>query len=160
MRLTWKDLTNPVHLLATGFGTGLSPIAPGTCGTLVGIAFYWPLRQLSLPVYVGVVVVVCVLGIWICGVTARHLGSRDPQCVVWDEIAGYLLTMIFAPRDPAWVVAGFVLFRLFDVLKPWPVSWVDRNIKHGLGIMLDDLAAGLYAGASIVLLAQVPAYFS
>lgn len=160
MRMTWKDLTNPVHLLATGFGAGLSPVAPGTCGTLVGVALYWPLRQLGLPVYLGVVAVACVLGVWICAVTARHLGGDDPQCVVWDEIAGYLLTMAFAPPELAWLVAGFVLFRFFDVLKPWPVSWADRRIKDGLGIMLDDVLAGLYAGASLILLAQVRAYFS
>lgn len=156
-RLVWKELTNPVYLLASGFGAGLSPVAPGTCGTVVGVALYWPLRELSLPVYLGVVAVVCVGGVWICEAAARRLKTQDPQCVVWDEIAGYFVTMALAPRGLVWVAAGFALFRLFDVLKPWPVSWVDRNLKGGLGIMLDDLVAGLYAGASVMLLARLAA---
>jgi phosphatidylglycerophosphatase A len=148
-------LVNPVHLLAFGFGAGLSPWAPGTFGTLVGVAFSLPLSLLPLAHYAAVVVAVSLVGIWLCDRAARDLGVHDHPGIVWDEIAGYLVTMLAAPSGWEWVLAGFVLFRLFDIWKPWPVSWLDRRVGGGLGIMLDDLAAGALAAVCIQVAAHL-----
>ena len=139
-------LQQPVLILAFGFGTGLAPKAPGTAGTLIGVLFYLLMQSLTLPVYLAVAVVIILLGIPICGVAAQRLGVHDHPGIVWDEIAGYLVTMTFAPAGWLWVLVGFLVFRLFDILKPWPISWLDRRIHGGLGIMLDDIVAGLFAG--------------
>jgi phosphatidylglycerophosphatase A len=138
-------LGNPVHLLAFGFGAGCSPKAPGTMGTLLAVGIYLPLSQLSLTVYLAVLVAVILGGIWLCDKAARDLGVHDHPGIVWDEIAGYLLTMVAAPRGWLWIGLGFALFRLFDIWKPWPISWLDRRIGGGFGIMLDDLVAGVFA---------------
>lgn len=143
-RLVVSDLfSHPANFFSLGFGSGLVPVAPGTAGTLVAIPLYCLVQDLSLVVYLGVTLVVTLLGIWICDVTAKNLGVHDHSGIVWDEIAGYLITMIAAPPGWEWVVVGFLLFRFFDVLKPWPISWLDRQVHGGLGIMLDDVAAGL-----------------
>ena len=143
-------LKNPVHLLALGFGTGCAPKMPGTIGTLVGILFYFPLVSLSSaypswPVYIGVTIALFLLGIWLCDVTANHLGVHDHGGIVWDEIVGFLITMTMVPFDWRFILLGFVLFRLFDIWKPWPISWLDNRVSGGLGIMLDDVLAGIYA---------------
>jgi phosphatidylglycerophosphatase A len=144
-KLPKPDLANPVHLLAFGLGSGCSPKAPGTFGTLMAVALYLPLSQLELVWYLVVLAVAVLAGIWICGRTSRDLGVHDHGGIVWDEFAGFWLTMVAAPTGWAWIVAGFLLFRLFDIWKPWPISWLDRRVHGGLGIMLDDLAAGLLA---------------
>ena len=136
---------NVAHMLAFGLGAGCSPKAPGTMGTLLAVAIYLPLSGLSLPLYAAVLVAVVVLGIWLCDKTARDLGVHDHPGIVWDEIAGYLLTMLGAPAGWQWIVGGFLLFRLFDIWKPWPIGWLDRRVGGGLGIMLDDLVAGGFA---------------
>jgi len=138
-------IRDPVLLLATGLGAGLAPRAPGTFGTLVGVAVYLPLAGLSLSVYLSVVALVIVLGIWICDRAARKLGVHDAPAIVFDEIAGILVTLAATPLQWPWILAGFVLFRFFDILKPWPIAWLDKNIAGGLGIMVDDLVAGLFA---------------
>lgn len=138
-------LTNPVHLLALGFGTGLVPRAPGTVGTLVGIPFYLLISGLPLWIYLAITVAVSGAGIWICDRAAKDFGVHDHPAIVWDEIAGYLVTMIAAPAGWPWIVAGFLLFRLFDVLKPWPISVLDRRVSGGFGIVVDDLVAGVIA---------------
>jgi phosphatidylglycerophosphatase A len=138
---------HPVHLLAFGFGAGLAPKAPGTFGTLVGVLAYLPLQSLSLPAYVSITALLCAAGVWICGKSAERLGIHDHPGIVWDEIAGLLITMTAAPAGWIWIAVGFVLFRLFDILKPWPIRIVDRRIKGGFGIMLDDILAGLFASA-------------
>jgi phosphatidylglycerophosphatase A len=143
-------LKNPIHLLALGFGTGCVPKMPGTIGTLVGILFYLPLVYLSSAysswtVYIVVTIALFLSGIWLCEVTANHLGVHDHGGIVWDEIVGFLITMTMVPPDWRFVVLGFVLFRLFDIWKPWPISWLDRKVSGGLGIMLDDVLAGIYA---------------
>ena len=143
--------TDPVHFLAFGFGAGLSPVAPGTAGTVVAVGLELLMRPLGLPARVAIVVAVCVVGVWICGESARRLGAHDHPGIVWDEFAGYFLAMLAAPAGWPWVLAGFVLFRFFDVLKPWPIRELDHGIHGGLGIMLDDLVAGLFAG--LILLA-------
>lgn len=136
---------NPIHFLAFGFGSGALPVAPGTFGTLVAIPIYLLMEPLSLWLYLAVVTVVTALGVWICHVTSRDLGVHDHPGIVWDEIAGYLITMIAAPAGWLWVLLGFVLFRIFDIIKPWPIGWVDRRVSGGLGIMLDDVLAAVYA---------------
>jgi phosphatidylglycerophosphatase A len=140
-----KLLRHPVHLLSLGFGSGCAPKAPGTMGTLVGVLFYLPLQLLALPYYVAVVVFVSLLGIWLCGQTARALGVHDHPGIVWDEIAGYLLTMVAAPAGWGWIALGIVLFRIFDIWKPWPIGLLDKQLKGGLGVMADDLLAGIFS---------------
>jgi phosphatidylglycerophosphatase A len=145
-QLTAKEVfTNPVHLLAYGFGAGLSPKAPGTLGTVVAIPIYVLLAWLGSTAYFVCLAVALVAGIFICGYTAKALEVDDPKSVVWDEVVGYLITMIGVPLGAVWVVAGFLLFRLFDIWKPWPIRWLDRNVKGGLGIMVDDVAAAIPA---------------
>jgi len=136
---------NPIHLLALGFGTGAAPKAPGTCGTLVAVLIYWPLSQLSPEHYLLMLLVTSVMGIYICGQTAKDLGVHDHGSIVWDEFVGFWITMFAAPVGWVWVVVGFVLFRFFDIIKPWPISWIDKNITGGFGIMLDDVIAGVMA---------------
>ncbi len=140
------DLRNPLHLIAFGFGSGLLPKAPGTFGTLVGVVFYLLLQGLPLPLYLGLTLVGFLAGVWICGRTSRDLGVHDHSGIVWDEIIGYLVTMSLAPAGWQWVLVGFLLFRIFDILKPWPIRWLDQRVPGGFGIMFDDLLAGLYAG--------------
>ena len=118
---------------------------PGTVGTLVGVLFYLGLAGLPLTVYCAVTAGLFLAGIWICDRTARDLGVHDHPAIVWDEIVGYLVTMIAAPRGWGWLLAGFLLFRLFDIWKPWPIRWLDRRVRGGFGIMVDDLLAGIYA---------------
>jgi len=136
---------NPVHLLALGFGSGAAPKAPGTCGTLVAVILYWPLSQLNPNQYLLMVLVTCVVGIYLCGKTAEDLGVHDHGSIVWDEFAGFWITMIAAPVGWVWVLIGFVLFRFFDIIKPWPINWIDKKVTGGLGIMLDDVVAGVMA---------------
>lgn len=146
--------SSPVHFLAFGFGSGLSPKAPGTMGTLAAIPLYLLLMDLPLWAYLLVVLVISVTGIWICGESSRRLGVHDHGGIVWDEFAGFLLTMTAAPQGWVWIVAGFTLFRLFDIWKPWPIRIIDRQVHGGLGIMLDDLLAGMYAWLVLQLMAR------
>jgi phosphatidylglycerophosphatase A len=146
-------LGNIVQLLAFGFGAGCSPKAPGTMGTLIGVVIYLPLSRLPLTAYLAALVVVVLAGVWLCDKASRDLGVHDHPGIVWDEIAGYLLTMVAAPAGWPWILVGFVLFRLFDIWKPWPISWLDRRIGGGFGIMLDDLVAGAFAALCMQLLA-------
>ncbi len=134
-----------VHLLAQGFGAGRLPVAPGTFGTLVGIPFYIVLSALAPWLYAAGVALLFGLGIWFAEVTGRDLGAHDHQSIVWDEVVGFLITMFLAPPGWLWVVAGFALFRLFDIWKPYPIRLIDRRLANGLGCMLDDALAGVYA---------------
>ena len=136
---------NPVHLLALGFGSGAIPKAPGTCGTALAVLLYLPLSQLNPNHYLLMVIVACVVGIYLCGKTAEDLGVHDHGSIVWDEFVGFWITMIAAPVGWVWVVVGFVLFRFFDIIKPWPINWIDKKVTGGLGIMLDDVVAGVMA---------------
>lgn len=143
---------NPVHFLAFGFGSGALPLAPGTFGTLVAIPIYLLMAELPLAIYLGLVAIMTAVGIWLCQVTSRDLGVHDHAGIVWDEIVGYLITMIAVPVSWQWVLTGFVLFRIFDIMKPWPIRWADRQVHGGLGIMLDDVLAAVYAGLIMQLL--------
>lgn len=135
---------NPVHFLAFGFGSGCMPRAPGTFGTLAVIPFYLLFLQLPAPWYPVLLLAIAAVGIYLCGKTAADLGIHDHPGIVWDEFAGFLLTMLFVPFQWYWLLLGFVLFRVFDILKPFPIGYLDRRVKGGFGIMLDDIVAGLF----------------
>jgi phosphatidylglycerophosphatase A len=138
-------LKNPIHFLALGFGSGLMPKAPGTFGTLAAIPLYYLLKDLSLTYYLVVVLALSITGIAICQYTSDKLGVHDHPGIVIDEFAGYLITMIAVPFSWLWVFIGFVLFRIFDIIKPWPISWLDKKVSGGFGIMIDDVLAGIFA---------------
>ena len=143
-------LRDPVHLLAFGFGSGLAPRAPGTFGSMVGIVAAWWMLDLAFVWRVAVVLAVIAGGIYICGESARRLQRHDDQRIVLDEIAGVLLTALAVLEKSALaLLLVFVFFRLFDILKPWPIRDVDHSLKGGLGIMLDDLIAALYAAVCV-----------
>lgn len=148
-------LRDPLHLLALGFGSGYAPKAPGTFGTLTGVAIYLLAQSLPLAWYVAFTTLGFALGVWACGRAARDLGVHDHPGIVWDEVIGYLVTMTAAPQGAVWVLAGFLLFRLFDIVKPWPISWLDRRVQGGAGIMIDDLAAGFMAMATLQVIAKL-----
>ena len=142
-------LRSPAQFLAFGFGSGLSPWAPGTAGTLVAVALFLPLRELSLLHFSLFIVVTAALGIWICDAASKQLNTHDHPGIVWDEFVGYWITMWALPADGVWIVAGFIAFRFFDILKPWPISVLDRRVGGGLGIMIDDMLAGVLACLSL-----------
>ncbi len=147
-KLTPKQIvSDPVLFLAFGFGSGLAKKAPGTFGTLAAVPLYLALVQAqSLIVYSVVTLLVILVGVWICGQAAEKLGEHDFGGIVWDEIAGFLVTMWLVPFTWQAVALGFILFRVFDIVKPWPIRWIDRQVHGGLGIMLDDVLAGVFAG--------------
>ena len=155
-KLTPKQImADPVLFLAFGFGSGLARKAPGTMGTLAAIPVYWLFYQTqSLLIYSLLTLLVTVAGVWICDEAANKLGEHDFGGIVWDEIAGYLITMWLVPCNWQTMVLGFVLFRFFDILKPWPISWLDRQVRGGLGIMLDDVLAGIFAGGLLLMLSR------
>jgi phosphatidylglycerophosphatase A len=138
-------LKNPLNWFAIGFGSGLSPFMPGTCGTIVAIPIFILLSKLSLPLYSIILAVMILFGFWVCGLVERQLKINDPAMAVWDEIVGYLLTMLAMPATWFAIVLGFILFRIFDIWKPWPISWVNDNLHGGFGIVVDDLLAGICA---------------
>jgi phosphatidylglycerophosphatase A len=133
------------HLLSFGFGSGLSPYAPGTAGTLAAIPFYLLLSALNPLAYLLATLFSVIAGVYLCERTSKALGVHDHAAIVWDEFAGFFITMLFAPVSLTTIVLGFCLFRVFDILKPWPASVIDSRIKGGLGVMLDDVVAGIYA---------------
>ena len=154
-KLTPKQiLTDPVLFLAFGFGSGLAKKAPGTFGTLAAIPVYWLLAQTNTIVYSIATILVIISGVRICGLAAEKLGLHDFGGIVWDEIAGYLITMWWVAFSWQAAALGFVLFRIFDIFKPWPIKWIDKQVEGGLGIMLDDVLAGIFAG--LVMLFVVP----
>lgn len=138
---------------ALGFGSGLSPRAPGTMGSLVAIPLALLLLPLSDLAYGLVLLVAFVFGIYCCGETSRRMVVEDPGAIVWDEIVAMWLVLAFVPATWAWWLGAFLLFRLFDIAKPWPIRWLDQSLKGGFGIMLDDILAAIYA-IIILLLAQ------
>ena len=142
-------LRDPARFLAFGFGAGLAPRMPGTFGTLVAVPLFWLVADLPAAAYLGCVLLVVGIGIWVCDDAARFLGVHDHPAIVWDEVAGYLITMIGFSSDGVWWLAGFLVFRVFDIWKPWPIRWADRHVGGGLGIMLDDVLAGLMACATL-----------
>ena len=153
--LARQVMTDPVHILAFGFGTGLAPVAPGTVGSLVGVLLAWLTLDLGLITQIGVTAFLVVFGVWVCGESARRLGIHDHGGIVWDEIAGMYIVLLVAPTTLwAWILA-FGLFRAFDIVKPWPIRDLDHRIHGGVGIMLDDLVAALYAALLLVFLGSL-----
>ncbi|AGA32680.1 Phosphatidylglycerophosphatase A [Thioalkalivibrio nitratireducens DSM 14787] len=140
--LVFRD---PVHLLAFGFGSGLARWAPGTFGSAAALVLYFAIIGLPDWAYLGVVALVTVSGFWICGESARRLGVHDHPGIVWDEWAGMLITLAFAPAGLVWVLVGFLLFRFFDIVKPFPARYFDRHWHSGVGIVMDDVVAAIYA---------------
>jgi phosphatidylglycerophosphatase A len=143
-------LTDPVNFLAFGFGTGLAPVAPGTFGSLPGVLLFWLTLDLGLYVQLGIAAALAAAGIWICGESARRIGVHDHGGIVWDEIVGMYFTLLVAPVSVEGFVLAFVLFRVMDIVKPWPIRDLDHSMQGGLGIMLDDLLAALYAALLLV----------
>ena len=152
VKLSKKVWQDPLYFIAFGFGSGLMPIAPGTWGTLAAIPLYLLLASCSWSVYLGFTLIAFFLGIWICGKVSSELGEHDYSGIVWDEVVGYLLTMFLAPVGLVWMVIGFFLFRIFDIWKPQPIGLVDKHVKAGLGIMLDDVLAAIPAWLVLQLL--------
>ena len=145
-RLTASEiLKDPVLLLAFGFGSGLAKKMPGTLGTLAAIPLYLLLMQTPVAVYGIFTLLSVVFGILVCEQASKKLDVHDFGGIVWDEIAGFLITMIGLPFSWHSLLAGFVLFRLFDIVKPWPIKWLDKHVEGGLGIMMDDVLAGVFA---------------
>ena len=152
-KLTPKQiLTDPILFLAFGFGSGLAKKAPGTCGTVAAIPVYCLFAQTPFYVYSLLTIAAMLFGVRFCGIAADKLGEHDFGGIVWDEVAGYLVTMWLVPFSWPAVLVGFVLFRIFDILKPWPIKWADQKVHGGLGIMLDDILAGLIAAGLLTLL--------
>ena len=139
-------MSTPILFLAFGFGSGLAKKMPGTMGTVAAIPVYLLFIQGNVWLYSALTLVATYVGFSICGRAADLLGEHDFGGIVWDEVAGFLVTMWFVPFSWTAVLAGFILFRFFDIVKPWPIKWVDQKVEGGLGIMLDDVLAGLMAG--------------
>lgn len=148
-------ISNPVHFLALGFGSGLLKPAPGTWGTLSAIPLYY-LLAIALPVslqsYLVIVTIGFLVGVYLCGKTASDVGEHDHSAIVWDEIIGFLITMIAISPTVINIVLGFVLFRFFDIVKPWPIRVIDKKVHGGFGIMIDDVVAGFFALAILHLI--------
>ncbi|WP_427979762.1 phosphatidylglycerophosphatase A [Agarivorans sp.] len=151
------SLRNPLHLCALGLGSGLSPKAPGTAGTVAAIPLYLLLAQLPVTGYVLALVVSFVFGVWCCQRASDDMGVHDHGAIVWDEFVGYWITMLLVPVSALNILLGFLLFRLFDILKPWPIKVLDKKVHGGFGIMIDDVLAGVFAAISlqIILLALI-----
>jgi phosphatidylglycerophosphatase A len=145
-------LSHPAHFIALGFGSGLAPAAPGTFGTLAGLALYWLLAQVAPPLVIAFLAIPAFfLGVWACERTGRDLGVQDHGAMVWDEIVAFLPLAALASSSLVLQAVAFVLFRLFDIWKPYPIRLVEKNVKGGMGVMVDDLMAGAYAYIAFVL---------
>lgn len=150
-------LGSPLGFLAFGFGSGLSPFAPGTMGTLVAIPFIFALRSLGDPGFWIALLLLFLLGVALCGYVSRQLGVHDHGGIVWDEMVGYWLAAAFIPLQWPWLLAAFLLFRFFDIFKPWPIRQLDRKVSGGFGIMIDDIVAALF---TLIILAVLQYYFA
>lgn len=148
----WKK---PTHFIAFGFGAGTLPKAPGTFGTLAAIPFYLAMQQLSHISYFVLLIVIILASIWLCEKVSREIHIHDHQGMCLDEIAGYLVTMFAAPHGIKWIMIGFILFRLFDIFKPPPIKYIDEKINGGIGMILDDVVAGIYSMIIIHILSWV-----
>ena len=136
-------LSHPVYLLAFGFGSGLTPKAPGTAGTMVAIPLHLIFIKFPIWLHGTIIILAFLLGIWICGKTSEYLGVHDHEGIVWDEFVGCWITMFLLPVNWSWITLGFIVFRILDILKPWPIKSIDKKVRGGVGIMLDDLIAGI-----------------
>ena len=144
------NLSNPVHLLAVGFGSGLIKPAPGTWGTVAAIPLFFAVASLigtASIAYCAFLIISFIVGVYLCGKTATDAGVHDHGSIVWDEFVGFWITMMFVPITWQNILIGFVLFRIFDILKPWPIKLLDKYVHGGFGIMIDDVLAGIFAWA-------------
>lgn len=147
--------SHPAHFLSFGFGSGLSPVAPGTAGTLVAFPLYWLMQHwLSGTAILVVILLMFTVGVWACQYTGQALGVADYGGIVWDEIVAFLLVLCATPPTLAWYTAAFLLFRLFDIWKPFPIRYADKHIHGGFGVMFDDLLAAGYAIACLLALSR------
>lgn len=137
--------TNPYHFVAFGFGSGAVPFAPGTFGTLMAIPFYLAMQALPNLLYLILLIVIIAGSMWLCDKVSKETHTHDHSGMCLDEIAGYLVTMFAAPHGFIWILIGFGLFRFFDIVKPWPIDYVDTKVKGGIGMVLDDVLAGIYS---------------
>lgn len=136
-------MTNPIHFLAFCGGVGLIPFAPGTWGSLVGVVVFYLTLAVASSVHFLIAIGFFIVGVWLCGMSSKALKSHDHPGIVWDEMSTMYAILIFQPINiKDWLLA-FILFRIFDIWKPWPISFIDKRLTGGLGIMLDDVAAGL-----------------
>ena len=149
-------LRHPAHVIALGAGAGLVPGAPGTAGTLLGFPLYWGLASYYEPTtLLALIALAFALGIWVCERTGRALGVADHGAIVWDEIVAFLLVLVFTPPGYIWQACAFLLFRLFDILKPPPIRYFDRKWKNGFGVMFDDLLAAAYTLLVLAVFKQI-----
>ncbi|WP_299977133.1 phosphatidylglycerophosphatase A [uncultured Pseudoteredinibacter sp.] len=156
VNLSFKDLVrDPRLLLAFGFGSGLSPKAPGTFGTIAALPFVFLLQASPIYIYLAVLVIGFAIGVYLCEHASKVMGVHDHGGIVWDEFIGMWLAMLAVPLGWQWLLAGFILFRIFDIAKPWPIGWLDKKVSGGFGIMIDDVLAGLYA----LLILQLAAFY-
>lgn len=145
------SLASPAILIATGFGSGYLPKAPGTWGSLLAALLAWPLAGAGgAPALIVAAILATVAGLWAVRVYVDRTGESDPGPVVVDEFAGQWIALAVCPLDPVWWLAGFLVFRVIDIAKPFPAGWIDRNVKGPLGVMLDDLVAGIYSAALLL----------
>ena len=146
LRPSWRFLlSHPAHLVAFGFGAGLVPVAPGTWGTLLALPIFLLVSPRLEPVeFLLMLLALFALGVWACDVTGRSLGNSDHGGMVWDETVAFLLVLFFTPAGLHWQALAFLIFRLFDILKPPPIRYYERTFKNGFGVMLDDLIAAFY----------------
>jgi phosphatidylglycerophosphatase A len=138
-------LTSPIHLISFGLGSGLSPKAPGTVGTLLGFPLFATLMSLGILTQLVLLTIMFMVGVVCCHITGKVIGEPDHSGIVIDEIVCFAMVLVFVPATPLWWSAAFATFRFFDIVKIWPANWVDKNFKNGFGVMLDDLVAALYS---------------
>jgi phosphatidylglycerophosphatase A len=148
----WRD---PLYFIAFGFGSGALPFAPGTFGTLLAIPFYWLMQPLSLTFYLTLVIIFTLASAWICQKVSREIQYHDHPGMCIDEFIGFFVTMIHAPPGISWIIVGFLLFRLFDIWKPWPINLIDKKMTGGFGMIFDDIVAGLFAMIIIQILSFI-----
>ena len=153
--ILFQEMKRFILLLATGFGVGYSPIAPGTLGTLVAVPIYYFLSENPSPLYEITLVGFFFLSVWISENAERYFGKKDDQRIVIDEIIGFLITMLWIPKTIPFIIIGFFLFRFFDILKPFPVRHLEKGLKGGYGVVLDDVLAGVYANIILHVLYKI-----
>lgn len=145
-------LSNPLHLAAVGLGSGLSPKMPGTVGSLAAIPFLWLLTGLPIWAYLSILVLTFIFGVWCCQSASDAMGVHDHGGIVFDEFVGMWITFLTMPLTGLHLLAGFILFRFFDILKPWPIRWLDNKVQGGFGIMIDDVLAGVFSLVGMLIL--------
>jgi phosphatidylglycerophosphatase A len=155
LKLKKVALGSPSGFLAFGFGSGLSPFAPGTMGTLVAIPFIFALKALGEPGFWIALLLLFLLGVFVCEQASRKLGVHDHGGIVWDEMLGYWLSAAFIPLQWHWLLAAFLFFRFFDIVKPWPIGQIDSKVGGGFGIMIDDVVAALITMVILAVLQNI-----